>query len=451
MQISCLPAFKLNPFSMKYMLLSGLFLFMFFIPELKAQSQKGELKGILLDEATKGALPYATVAVYTAADTVMVTYRMSDEKGSFRVPGLPPDQQLRVVITMMGFKVYRKEFKLSPDQASLDLGVINMEQSSNLLNEVLIVAETPPVLVRNDTLEFNASSFKTLPTSLVEDLLRKLPGVSVDQEGNIMVYGKSVQKILVDGKEFFGSDPKIATRNLPANVIDKVQVMNDPEALRRDPDMPYMEIPQVINLTFKKGIKKGAFGKVYGGAGTKERYEVGGIVNMFRDTSQVSIIGFSNNLNRAGFDFADIRRIGGFARSGFNSIGMNSNGGVSVNGISFGGMGQGIQQSSGGGANFNTVTKRGTKINLQYFFGDGREDLNQVVNSEQFLKSDTLNSRRNRGQISRSESHRIGGKIEWKLGPLTTLSINPSVQFSYQNANQNAYNEHIQEQRKPTE
>ncbi|WP_040574053.1 carboxypeptidase regulatory-like domain-containing protein [Pontibacter sp. BAB1700] len=207
---------------MKYVLLSGLFLFSFFIPELKAQSQKGELKGLLLDEATKGALPYATVAVYTAADTVMVTYRMSDEKGSFRVPGLPLDQQLRVVITMMGFKVYRKEFKLTPDQASLDLGVINMEQSSNLLNEVLIVAETPPVLVRNDTLEFNASSFKTLPTALVEDLLRKLPGVTVDQQGNIMVYGKSVQKILVDGKEFFGSDPKIATRNLPANVIDKV-------------------------------------------------------------------------------------------------------------------------------------------------------------------------------------------------------------------------------------
>lgn len=424
---------------MKYMLLSGLFLFLFFIPELKAQSQKGELKGLLLDETSKGALPYATVAVYTAADTVMVTYRMSDEKGSFRVPGLPLDNQLRVVITMMGFKVYRKEFRLSPDQASLDLGVINMEQSANLLNEVLIVAETPPVLVRNDTLEFNASSFKTLPTALVEDLLRKLPGVSVDQQGNIMVYGKSVQKILVDGKEFFGSDPKIATRNLPANVIDKVQVMNDPEALRRDPDMPYMEIPQVINLTFKKGIKKGLFGKVYGGAGTKERYEVGGIVNMFRDTSQVSIIGFSNNLNRAGFDFADIRRIGGFARSGFNSIGMTSEGGVRVNGISFGGMGQGIQQSSGGGANFNTVTKGGTKVNLQYFFGDSREDLNQVVNSEQFLKSDTLNSRRNRRQISRNESHRIGGKIEWKLGPLTTLSINPSVQFSYQNANQNAY------------
>ena len=185
---------------------------------------------------------------------------MSDEKGTFRVPGLPVNQELRLIVTMMGYKVHRQEFLLPPEKPELNLGVLGMEQTSRQLEEVVIQAETPPVLVRNDTLEFNAASFKTLPTSLVEDLLRKLPGVTVDAAGDIMVNGKSVQKILVDGKEFFGSDPKIATRNLPADVIEKVQVMDDPEALRRDPDMPEMDIPQVINLTFKKGIKKGCSG-----------------------------------------------------------------------------------------------------------------------------------------------------------------------------------------------
>lgn len=275
-----------------------------------SQSRKGEVKGKLLDTTTKEALPYATIAVYTASDTAMVTFRMSDEKGSFRVAGLPLNQQLRVIATMMGFAVYRKEFTLTSAQSETDFGEISMEPSASLLSEVLITAEMPPVLVRNDTLEFNASSFKTLPTSLVEDLLKKLPGVSVNTAGDITVNGKPVNKILVDGKEFFGSDPKVASRNLPADVIEKVQVMNDPEALLRDPDMPEIDIPQVINLKFKKGIKKGMFGKLYAGAGTQDRYEGGGILNMFRDTTQVSILGYSNNLNRPGFGFEDISRIG---------------------------------------------------------------------------------------------------------------------------------------------
>lgn len=252
---------------MKLLLIFTLLLLMLYPAYSFSQSQKGELKGMLLDAETKEALPYAAVAVYTASDTAMVTFRMSDEKGVFRVSGLPFGRELRAVITMMSFKVYRKEFILSAEQPVLDLGELKMESSSELLSEVLVVAETPPVLVRNDTLEFNASSFKTLPTALVEDLLKKLPGVAVDAAGNISVNGKTVHKILVDGKEFFGSGPTIASRNLPADVIEKVQVMNDPEVVRRDPYLPENEIPQVVNLTFKKGVKKGMFGKVYGGIG----------------------------------------------------------------------------------------------------------------------------------------------------------------------------------------
>ncbi len=404
-----------------------------------AQSRNGELTGKLQDNASKEALSYATVAVYTAADTAMVTFRMSDEEGIFKVPGLPVSQDLRVIVTMMGYGVYRQEFRLTPQKPELDLGVVGMEQTSRQLKEVVILAETPPVLVRNDTLEFNAASFKTLPTSLVEDLLKKLPGVSVDAAGNITVNGRAVQKILVDGKEFFGSDPKIATRNLPADVIEKVQVMDDQDALRRDPDMPKMDIPQVINLTFKKGIKKGMFGKLYAGGGTDERYEGGGILNFFRDTTQLSVLGYSNNLNRPGFGLEDISRIGGFDRSGFNSMMVRRDGGFALNGISFGATGEGIQQSSGGGANFNTVTRSGLKLNLQYFFGGINADVNQLVNSEQFLQTDTLNTRRDRNQHRSNLSHRLGGKVEWKPDTLTDLSISPSVTLSNGSSSQLAY------------
>lgn len=400
-----------------------------------AQATKGEIKGTVLEPGGKAPISFASVAVYSAQDTVLVTYRMSDEKGVFRVPGLPVDKQLRVVVSMVGYRVFRKEFSLTPQQPVFDFGEILMDDN-NLLQEVVIVAEIPPVIVRNDTLEFNASSFKTLPTALVEDLLKKLPGVSVDVSGNIAVNGKAVSKILVDGKEFFGDDPKVASRNLPADVIDKVQVMNDPDALRRDPDMQAIDIPQVINLKFKKGIKKGMFGKLYGGAGTDSRYEGGGILNMFRDTTQISVLGYSNNLNRPGFGFEDISRIGGFNRSGMNSMMIRSDGGFAINDISFGATGEGIQQSSGAGANFNTLFKNDIKLNLQYFYGGINADLDQTVNTAQFLANNTINTRRERDQSSARHSHRMGGKFEWKIDSLTNLSIRPSLSYAQGAANQ---------------
>ncbi|RNI30147.1 TonB-dependent receptor [Rufibacter immobilis] len=432
--------FHFYPACMKSSLLTCLLLFLMGLPTATfAQNQKGEVKGKLWDVTHKEALPYATIAVYTAQDTTLVTFRVSDDKGSFRVPGLALNKPLRIVITMTGFKVYRKEFTLTAGNAELDLGQVEMTQADHLLGEVVIMSEAPPIVVRKDTLEFNANSFKTLPTALLEDLLKKLPGVTVDGSGSIAVNGKAVNKILVDGKEFFGNDPKVASRNLPADMIDKVQVVNDPDAQRRDPDLPVNEIPQVINLKLKKGIKQGAFGKVYAGTGTDQRYEGGGILNVFRDTTQISVLGYSNNLNKPAFGFEDISRIGGFNRSGMNSIMVRSDGGFAVNGISFGGTEEGIQRSTGAGGNFNTLLKGDVKVNLQYFYGGIDADLNQVVNSAQSLPNDTLVSRRTRNQDSDNQSHRFGGRIDWKIDSVTNLSFSPSVVLARSASNQGLF------------
>lgn len=392
-----------------------------------AQSKKGEVKGLILEPVNKKPLPYATVAVYNAQDTTLITFRVSDDKGTFRATGLPVNAALRLVISMTGYNIFRRELTLTPAQSVADLGTITLTESNMQLKEVVITAEIPPIVVRKDTLEFNAASFKTLPSALVEDLLKKLPGVSVDKDGNISVNGKSVNKILVDGKEFFGGDPKVATRNLPADMIEKVQVTNDPEALRRNPDLPAIEIPQVVNLKLKRSIKKGVFGKLYAGTGANSRYEGGGILNMFRDTTQISILGYSNNLNRPGFGYEDISRIGGFNRSGFNSMSVHSDGGFALNDISFGATGAGIQQSTGGGANFNTLLPHKLTLNLQYFFGNINSRLNQVNNSNQLLDTVTLNSRNNLSQTSETYSHRFGSKLEGKLDSLTFFSISPSL------------------------
>ena len=409
-----------------------------------AQAQKGEIKGKVIDNESKKPLPYATVAVYLAQDTSLVTFRVTDDKGAFRTPGLPLQVRLRVVVSMTGFGVYRKELTLMPTETIADLGEVIMGESTTMLSEVLVTAEVPPIVVRKDTLEFNAASFKTLPTSLVEDLLKKLPGVTVDNAGNISVNGKAVNKILVDGKAFFGDDPKIASRNLPADIIDKVQVVNDVEALRRNPNLPASEIPQIVNLKLKKSIKKGLFGKLYAGTGTTSRYEGGGILNIFRDTTQVSILGYSNNLNRSGFGFEDISRIGGFNRSGMNSMMIRSDGGFAINDISFGATGQGIQQSSGAGANFNTLLKNGFQLNGQYFFGNINADLEQVTNANQFLDNWILNTRSTQNQNSTNFSHRLGGKLEGKIDSLTNFSFTPSITFSDANTRQNTFTNTLQ-------
>jgi hypothetical protein len=392
---------------------------------------QGTVKGKVTDSTTKKALALATVTLFKAADTALITYRLSTPDGEFKVPGLPLNVNCRVVISFSGFEVYRKEFILT-DNNPLDLGTIALAPAATSLDEVLVISERPPVTVRKDTIEFNAASFKTLPTALVEDMLKKLPGVQVDADGNITVNGKKVNRIMVDGKEFFGSDPKMATRNLPANIIDKIQVTEDKDEKDLNPDRSNGDIGQVINLKLKKAIKKGWFGKAYAGAGTDDRYEGGAILNLFKDTMQVSLLGFTNNLNRAGFGFNDIRSLGGFDRSGMNMMMMNSNGGINVNGISFGGMGEGINTSTGAGFNMNHVLKNGFTLNSQYFYGQTRNDIQELNNRQQFLSDTTLVTRSNRNEVLTGNNHRIAFGLKGKIDSLSRFEFKPSLVFSSQ-------------------
>ncbi|RZK52560.1 MAG: TonB-dependent receptor, partial [Pedobacter sp.] len=398
-------------------------------------AQKGTVTGTLVDSANrKTTLNYATISVFKGTDTVLTTYKLSDDKGVFKIVNLELGVKYRLVINAWMYNIFRKEITITSTEPNLNVGILALSEKRNDLNEVVIMSERPPVVVRKDTIEFNAESFKTLPSAVVEDLLKKLPGVAIDANGGIMVNGKSVSKILVDGKEFFGGDQQIATKNLPANIIDKVQLSDDPEAKRRDPDIVAGNIPQIINLKLKKAIKSGAFGKIYAGGGPKELYEAGGIMNFFRDTTQVSMLGYGNNANKPGFSISDVMRIGGFQRSGVNSTSINSDGAFSLNGISFGGsMNGGVQKSAGGGANFNTITKKGIKVNGKYFLGYSDNFTNQEIDVEQILGTRRLFINTNSRQNNRNYSHNFGGRIEAKLDSLTKLTIEPNISIGITN------------------
>lgn len=402
-----------------------------------AQPSKGTITGKLTDSTGKQPLSLATIAVFKAKDTALITYRLTDPQGNFKVPGIPFNDSCRVIVTHAGSEPYRQVFMLSADNPQFDFGVIKLNPDARVMEEVLVVAERPPVIVRKDTIEFNAEAFKTLPSALVEDLLRKLPGVEVDAQGNITVNGRKVNKLYVDGKEFFGSDPQMATKNLPANIIDKIQVTEDKEQMRQNPDLPLGQVGQVINLKLKKAIKQGWFGKAYAGAGTDKRYEAGGIFNLFRDTLQVSLLGYTNNLNKAGFGMGDVMNTGGFNRSGVNAMAVYSDGGFALNNVSFGGTGTGIQRSTGAGINVNNQLGKKVTLNFQYFFGQINSDIRQLTNRQQFLGDTTLTTRNLNNENNTNNIHRIGGFIKWAIDSSSNFEFRPGVTLTNYRAGKN--------------
>ncbi len=397
-------------------------------------AQQGSISGKIVDSAKK-SLAFATVTVFKAADTSIVTYRLSNPEGEFKVPNLPLDVPLRFLVSFSGYGVYRKEFTLTAAQPNMHFDSIVLKNSSQQLDDIIVVAERPPVVFKKDTIEFNATAFRTLPNALVEDLLKKLPGVQVDKEGNIVVNGKPVNRITVDGKSFFGDDPKMATRNLPANVIDKVQVTDDKEEMMRRGDDNPNNVGKVINITLKKGVKKGWFGKIYAGAGTNDRYEAGGIANIYRDTLQVSVLAYANNLNKPGFGYSDLMQAGGYDRIRSNSNGSStsiwtngSGSGISINGINFGGAQNfgGISTSNGGGLNLNHAPNLKKSFYLQYFFGNVVSDRNMLSDIKQF-RGDTMvqNTTKLTGDYQ-TYSHNIGMGARLKPDSVTNILINAS-------------------------
>jgi len=405
----------------------------------------GNPEGKIIDSTAKTPLGYATITVFKAADTAIITYRLSSPDGEFKVPGLPIGLNCRAVISFSGYGVYRKEFTLASDQPILDFGTIYMMPTTTSLDEVLVVAERPPVSFKKDTLEFNASAFKTLPNALVEDLLKKLPGVMVDRDGNITVNGKPVNRMLVDGKTFFGDDPKMATRNLPANIIDKVQVTDDKEEMMRNGDDNPNNVGKVVNITLKKGVKKGWFGKLYAGTGTDKLYETGGIANVYRDTLQVSVLGYMNNLNKTGFSYSELMSAGGFDRVRSNSNGTsssvwssNSGSGVSINGINFGGAQSfgGISTSKGAGFNLNHAPNKKRSLYLQYFNGNVRAPRKTFIDANQYTGDTVINNTtRLTGDVV-THGHNIGAGARLKPDSVTNILINVNYMIGIQEEDQ---------------
>lgn len=399
-------------------------------------SQEFQIEGKVTDK--KGVpLGSATVYVEKPADSSLVTYTISQPGGEFSLQGRSNGQKLNFYISYAGFKPYKTQLK----NEDKNLGTIVMEVLDNQLGEVTVTAARAPVSIKSDTLEFNAASFKTRENANLEDVLKELPGVSVDNDGNITVNGKPVSRILVNGKEFFGDDPKIATKNLPKEIINKIQVVDTKTKSEEFTGKEGDSENKTINITIDEDKNRGYFTRLTAGAGTDDRYELSGISNYFKDKLRVSILASSNNINSSGFTFDEV-----FDAMGRNaySIARNSNGAFSINGNSYGNMGGGITASDNLGFSFVNEWPQKTELGVNYFYNHANTRNETKIERENILpdRHYFVNSISNSNRIN--DNHRFSTSFEIQPDTLTRISFRPNFNVTNANSFSDSYTESVQ-------
>ena len=245
---------------------------MFVANPLFAQQRGVDITGKVVEKASRLPIEQASVRLLSVKDSSMVRGMASNTDGSFALKNVRSGSYI-LNITYIGFEPIYRNISVDGKKNPLGVGTLEMDDSGVHLTTAVITGKAPEVVVRNDTTEYNADSFKVTEGSMLEDLLKKMPGVEVDNDGNVTVNGKSISKIMVDGKEFFSDDPKIASKNLPAKMIDKVQVLDKKSDMAKMTGFDDGEEETVLNLTVKPGMKQGWFGNAYAGYGSKDRYE----------------------------------------------------------------------------------------------------------------------------------------------------------------------------------
>lgn len=397
------------------------------------QSNRWSVTGSIQDEKGNG-LPSATITLLEPGDSTLVTFGVSNPTGGFEIKNLR-DEALLVQVSFVGFETFYQLVN-KPNEGNLfSLGIIRLREDTADLDEFTIEA-IAPVTIKKDTVEFHADAFKTNPNANVEDLLKRLPGVEIDSDGNIKAQGETVRRILVDGKEFFGTDPKLATKNLLAEAIEKVQILD-----RRSDQSQFTGIDdgqreKTINLQLKESHKKGFFGTLNGGLGSDNRYGLRGNVNRFTDKQQLSFLGMSNNTNEQGFSIEDYINFSGGAQN------FMSGGGGQVR-VVIGGAGNqgsiplnngqrvnGIMNSHAFGTNLNRDFNKNTQMKSSYFFNMIDHQITQNTDRLNFFPSGDFNFNEQSKQDNLNANHRLNLIVDHKIDTLNSFRSTTSANFT---------------------
>jgi hypothetical protein len=415
-----------------------------------AQKADGVIRGKLVDTTTKASNPIAdaTVSVVNKADSSLHSFTLSTKAGAFEIKNLT-NGDYRLIISSKGFEEYKKNFSITDQTKTIDLGIIPVQKDYKMLQAVTISSESP-IQVKNDTVQFNTSGFKTQPNATVEDLLKKIPGMEVDKDGTVKAQGEQVQKVLIDGKEFFGNDPKLATKNLTADMVESVQVFDDMSDQAKFTKIDDGSRSKTINIKLKKDKNKGYFGRALAAAGSNGRYEGNLSVNKFKGSERISLLLNTNNINKQGFSFSDIISVmgagamgggqggggnfgGGGGGGGGMQISVTRGGGGGGGMFGVGGAATGIIKSTSTGLNYTNEWSKKAKLTGSYFFSDSRPVQEQNTFRQTFYANDST-AKLSKFSLSNNinQNHRFNVRYEYQIDSMNSILYTPS--FTYQNS-----------------
>jgi len=387
-------------------------------------AQNLTIQGSLKDSIANRALNSATVSLVYAKDSSLVSFSRTNEAGFFNFKNVAPGNYL-ISVSYVGY-VPKWVPVINGTEKTVEMGLIYMNDV-NTMSTVTVTARRPPVVINGDSVEFNSENFKTAPNAVVEDLLKKMPGMEVDKSGGITVNGKKVTKVFVNGKEFFTGDPVMATKNLPADAVDKIQVYD-----RKSDQAMFTGIDDgseetAINLKLKKDRNKSTFGKLNGGAGTPSVFDLQGNVNVINNDEQISAIGGANNTNRQNFSNRNIINFsgGGGGRPG-------AGGGVTLN--FSGGSGetdanaQGIAETYSIGGNYsNLFNDKKTEFNANLSISDVERNNISSSFTQNLTPGNAFNRISNANSIAGNKQQNFGSTIDHKVNDNFSFRFTPSL------------------------
>lgn len=358
-------------------------------------------------------LPGAAVQLVALPDTVRAGYQIAADNGDFIFNKLKKGNYA-LIVSMTGMDDIGKNIEIKDSTEVVDLGNITLSESAVTLNEAVVTAIKAAVVAKQDTIEFNAGSYHTAPNATVNDLIKKMPGMEVGSDGSVTANGKSITKILVNGKEFFGDDPQMATKNLPANMVDKVQVVDRKSDLARLTGVDDGEEETVINLTVKKDMNNGWFGNVAGGYGTDDRYQGSFVINNFSNGNQVTLLGGFNNINEMGFSDRGMGRFRGFGGNG------------------------GITNAQRLGLNFNVGNEEIFRIGGNVLYSHTDRKTTRQTATEYIFPGDSA-SYQDANSRTRDKGHNVSSdfRIQWKPNENNTFEFRPRFSLNFRESSSN--------------
>lgn len=403
-----------------------------------AQQTPYVIKGIAADSVANAKLANTSISVLNAKDSTLLKFTRARADGSFSINGLGKGKFI-LLVTYPGYADYVEQFALVSVKTTRNFGNINMNLKSRLLKEVIVKGTVAAIKIKGDTTEFNAKAFKIEPNSKVEDLLKQLPGIQVDKDGKITAQGQSVPKVLVDGEEFFGDDPTLVTKNIRADMVDKVQLYDKKSDQATFTGIDDGQKTKTINIKLKEDKKNGYFGKVTGGVGTDGYYETQALFNIFRGKKKFSAYGTVSNTGKIGLGWEDNNKLG--TQDGLT---FGDNGEIYIMGSgddldSFSGQynGQGIPIARTGGVHYdNKWNNDKESINFNYKIGSLTVDGRQTSLSRNTL-SDSLVIGSNSDETSHNFMFRQKADATYQVKLDTTSNLKVTVDGTLKNSETN--------------